>query len=191
MRVLLSLGLLLAALFILPGCTEQEEAVKQEPVSVPAPHFTRAETPQEVLASYFEDLERYLPDELLNELDGPTDLTRAADLIRRYHTLALVKWYYDPGFLKRVDAYVARKVAKMDYQLNILEVPAADATPVILLTDAGPLEHRKALENGAIKQQWEQKDDNSYRVLLSQGEWAQPIYLVRADGIWRLAVPDL
>lgn len=177
---------------LLFGCSESGDSQPSvpPPTKQGPPQFVKADDAKIFFENYLKDLssETYFPLEMVTELSGRTSLPSAVVMIERHNTIPFIEWYYSPAYLDQIKRIVDKKVANMDYQLKILDVPKADATKVIFVTDVGPLEHRKVLQRGAFNQQWEQKDENTYALLLSEGAWQQALRVVRVQGAWKLEI---
>ncbi len=180
---------LISVLFLV-ACTEpgdnKTEAQTQPPL--PPPDFNRASSPQELVDNYLADLasEKYVSKEMVMELAGRTVLVDAARLVRRHHTVAFIEWYFSEHYLAPVKDLVTRKVDRMDYQLKILEATAEQAYRVVLTTDVGVLEHKQALLDGPLKQEWQKLDDGSDLVVLVGQNARLPLRVVEEKGQWKL-----
>ena len=192
MKLSTRIFLFLCGLVLLSGCTESNDSRSPAEAAkkTPSPQFIQEVDPKVFFEKYLADLsaETFLPQNLASELNNQTQLSTAIALIERHHTLDFVTWYYSTAYLDQVRARIDKKMERMDYQLKILRIEPQQAAVVMLVTDAGPLEHLKALQQGTLTQQWRQKDDNSYDLRLSVGRWQQQLRVVREAGNWKLEV---
>lgn len=175
-------------LFCLFGCSESQETQKTPEPQTPSPGFVTTDDPKVFFENYRRDLMGgdYLPETLVTELKGATRLDKASALIVKHHTIAFVEWYFSSAYLTEVRKLVAEKVARMDYQLKVLDVPASAAGDVILVIDAGPLAHRKIFSQEGLEETWRKIDGQTLEVTLSRGRGIQVFRVVKEGGAWKL-----
>lgn len=180
--------LLLCLAFGLFGCSPSQDSAQDAPVQQPEPTFVKTADPQAFLSGYLESLagERFVPQTLLTEMEGATNLVRAHALIRAYHIIPFIEWYFSTDYLARLQQKVDAKVARMDYQLKILKVPEKDAAEVVLVNESDLLLHKKAVSAGTVEQQWEKLDDGSFAATLAVKEWRQTVRVIRDGEVWKI-----
>lgn len=182
----------LASLLALAGCSESGETTSNEtrPTVLPAPEFVTVDEPKAFLDGYLDALQKetFVPAALVENQIGQGALKSGIALVERHHTVAFLEWYYSADYLQQVRAEVAQEMGRMAYQLQVMGLPEEGAARFLLVTKAGPLEQKKALQNGTLQQQWVQRDEATYDLQLSTETWAQRLEVVKEDGRWTLAV---
>lgn len=179
---------LLLILVGLPACQEAPTGEPQAPLA--APQFQPTDDPKQFFANYLADLssDRYLPPDLFKMLAERTRMSMTAPLFERHDPDALLEWYYAEVYLEKLREVVDRKLKDMDYQLQVMAVPKELAARIMLVAEAGMVEHKRRLLSGGISETWTRYDATRYEVLLTSGDWQQLIGIGLENGRWKIRI---
>lgn len=179
---------LLLILCGLPACQDPSTSEPQTPLA--APRFESTDDPKQFFANYLKDLsgDRYLPPDLFKMLAERTRMSMTAPLFERHAPDALLEWYYADVYLEKHRELIDRKLKEMEYQLQVMAMPKELAGRILLVAEAGPIEHKRQLLSGGISETWTRYDATRYEVLLSNGAWQQLIGIGLENDRWKIRI---
>ncbi|PLX78465.1 MAG: hypothetical protein C0616_14325 [Desulfuromonas sp.] len=174
---------------LLGGCSDSTEStrVAENPAS-PPPVFATFDDPKAFFDSYLKELsgDDFFPPALVEELRDRTVLPKASALIKKHHTVAFLEHYFSGDYLEKLKLVVQAEIDKMDYQLQVMDLRPEVAAAVIMIDKSALKEHKRALANGTIEQEWIERGENNYEVRLTTGQWRQALGVYREGENWKI-----
>lgn len=185
---LLRLLLMLLLGGLLLGCSDSATDQKKAPLE--PVKFVKIDDPKAFFADYLKTIkgDRFLPADLQKMLYEKTRMTFTEPLFLRHNPTPMLEWYYADDYLDLVRRRIQPDLEKMDYQLHVMKITPELAARIMMVVEAGPVQHKHQLQLGELQQSWKQLDANRYEVTLSRGDWSQLVGVGREAGGWKLRV---